>query len=107
MYLYFRVVIEGCAPPFTVQSLSTSGENILGNTDYGLCTTARTTPKTLSKRILKRMELRKNVYYNEQMAREIKTTLLCTLRNREPGLLPFNSIHHRYYTADSQVLSFL
>lgn len=29
-----------------------------------------------------------------------------TLRNREPGLLPFNSIHHRYYRADSQVLSF-
>lgn len=29
-----------------------------------------------------------------------------TLRNREPGLLPFNSIHHRDYRADSQVLSF-
>lgn len=29
-----------------------------------------------------------------------------TLLNREPGLLPFNSTHHRYYRADSQVLSF-
>lgn len=29
------------------------------------------------------------------------------MRNREPSLLPFNSIHHRYYRADSRVLSFL
>lgn len=30
--------------------------------------------------------------------------LLC--ENKEPGLLPFDSIHHRYYRADSQVWSF-